>query len=78
MRRVPEGWTPAGWVWAYYRRNPCVRTNEKPFREGENFHTIIDGFLLSPYALRDEVQFEYLGFAHSDHHPVMARVRVSP
>lgn len=78
VRRVPEGWTPAGWVWAYDPRTPSVRTNEKPFREGENFHTIIDGFLLSPNVLLDEVESEYLGFAHSDHHPVMARVRVSP
>lgn len=76
LQSIPEGWTPKGWTWAIDPSVPTVRTNDQPYRPGENHRTVIDGFLLSPNIRLDEVKGIELGFAHSDHQPVMARISV--
>lgn len=75
IRRVPDGWTPDGWSWAFDGSVPSVRTNEKPYRKGENYTTVIDGFLLSPNVVLESVRTVDLGFEHTDHQPVVAQVR---
>jgi endonuclease/exonuclease/phosphatase family metal-dependent hydrolase len=64
-----------GWRIAADPRAPSVRTNERPYRRGENYTTIIDGFLLSPNVTLEEVDCIDLDFQHSDHNPVRARLR---
>ncbi len=76
LKSLPEDWTPQGWTWARDVSVPSVRTNDQPYREGQNFRTVIDGFLLSPNVALHEVRGVDLGFAHSDHQPVLARVAV--
>jgi endonuclease/exonuclease/phosphatase family metal-dependent hydrolase len=76
LKSLPEGWTPEGWTWARDVSVPSVRTNDQPYREGQNHRTVIDGFLLSPNVELREVRGLDLGFAHSDHQPVTARVAV--
>ena len=76
LKSLPEGWTPEGWTWARDVSVPSVRTNDQPYREGQNHRTVIDGFLLSPNVELREVRGLDLGFAHSDHQPVLARVAV--
>ena len=76
LKTLPDGFTPEGWTWAVDRTVPSVRTNEQPFREGENLRTVIDGFLLSPNVQLEDVRGVDLRFAHSDHQPVWARVAV--
>ncbi|MBN1409405.1 MAG: hypothetical protein JW969_01080 [Spirochaetales bacterium] len=76
VQRIPQNWTPAGWTWAYDSKIPTVRTDEKPYVAGENYTTIIDGFLLSPNVELLEAKGYDLGFKHSDHNPVSARVRL--
>lgn len=74
IQPVPDDLFPQGWRWAWDRRNPTVRTNERPYRRGENFTTIIDGFLLSPNVDLVSVQTVETGFCHTDHQPVVVEV----
>jgi len=75
---LPEDWTPAGWTWVYDATVPSNRTVSQPWRPGENYVTVIDGFLVSPNVEVLEVATDDLNFAYSDHNPVRARVRIRP
>jgi endonuclease/exonuclease/phosphatase family metal-dependent hydrolase len=71
----PQDALPAGWRVAADAAIPSVRTNERAYRRGENYTTVIDGFIVSPNVSVEEVQGFDLDFAHSDHNPVRIRVR---
>jgi endonuclease/exonuclease/phosphatase family metal-dependent hydrolase len=49
-----------------------VRTNERPYHKGENFTTIIDGFLVSPNVETLSVKTVDTEFKYTDHQPVLA------
>ena len=67
----PRGVLPEAWQLVFDAGVPTVRTSEKPFRPGENFTAIIDGFIISPNVTVDRVGAIDLGFEHSDHNPVL-------
>ncbi|MDZ7627666.1 MAG: hypothetical protein U5J99_04555 [Parvularculaceae bacterium] len=67
-RELGEGWTVA-----IDMETPSVRTNERPYKKGENFTTVIDGFVLSPNVRAQDVKTRDLDFQFSDHQPVEAR-----
>lgn len=46
---------------------------EGPYVRGENFTTVIDGFVLSPNVRAENVRMRDLDFQFSDHQPVDAR-----
>ncbi|MFW6138367.1 MAG: endonuclease/exonuclease/phosphatase family protein [Spirochaetota bacterium] len=77
VQEIPPDWTPRGWRWAYDPEVPTTRTLEQPYENGENFTTIIDGFLLSPNVELLEVKGSDLGFVNTDHNPVWVRVRTN-
>ncbi len=62
-----------GWTVAIDRETPSVRTNERPYKKGQNFTTVIDGFVISPNVRAESVKARDLGFDYSDHQPVAAR-----
>jgi endonuclease/exonuclease/phosphatase family metal-dependent hydrolase len=64
---------PEGWSVAIDKETPSVRTNERPYRRGENFTTVIDGFVISPNVRALSVKTRDLDFQVSDHQPVDAR-----
>ncbi len=64
---------PQGWSVAVDRETPSVRTNERPYVKGENFTTVIDGFVISPNVRADSVKARDLDFQYSDHQPIDAR-----
>ncbi len=68
----PKDWTPVGWKWRYDSKVPSVRSDEKSYIKGENFTTIIDGFLVSPNVEIKSVKAFDLGFRYSDHNPIFA------
>ena len=74
---VPEGWTPEGWQWAFDPEIPSLRATNRPYKPGESFVTVVDGFLLDPELDLIEVHTEDLGFRHSDHNPVHLKVRLA-
>lgn len=73
---LPEGLLPEGWRIAVDTTTPTVRTLHKSYVAGENYTTIIDGFLLSPNVIVEELRTSDLGFRHTDHHPVLGRFRL--
>ncbi len=75
IRDIPLEATPEGWEWATDPNIPTVRTANQPYREGENFLLIIDGFLVSPNVEVLSVYTDDLRFEHTDHHPVRITVR---
>ncbi len=64
---------PDGWAAAIDKETPSVRTNERPYRKGENFTTVIDGFIISPNVRAESVKTRDLDFQFSDHQPVEAQ-----
>ncbi|MGE0627324.1 MAG: hypothetical protein AB7O43_05820 [Hyphomicrobiaceae bacterium] len=75
VHAMPEGTVPEGWQMVIDPERPTVRTLQKPYVAGENYVTIIDGFLVSPNVSAEAVRTIDLGFAYSDHHPVVARFK---
>lgn len=67
---IPKNWAPMGWKWAFDPNMPSLRSDEKSYVKGENFTTIIDGFLVSPNIDIVSVETFDLGFKNSDHNPV--------
>jgi endonuclease/exonuclease/phosphatase family metal-dependent hydrolase len=76
LQSIPKGWTPPSWQWCYDKNVPTSRSLEQPFMEGENFTTIIDGFLVSPNLKVDDVKAYNLKFAKSDHNPTSITVSI--
>jgi len=70
FQQVPGDWTPRGWQWACDRSTPSLRATNRPYVAGENFITIVDGFLVGPEIQIRSVHTEDLGFENTDHHPV--------
>ncbi len=75
VKELPENWTPEGWTWAIDRSSPTVRSNESGYSPGQNFTTVIDGFLLSPNIELIKVKTINTRFKYSDHEPVLIKVR---
>lgn len=71
---LPEDWNMEGWQWAVDKSTPTNRSLATPYEEGENFLTVIDGFLLSPNVELLSVNTIDLGFLYSDHNPIEIRV----
>lgn len=74
--KMPENWTPAGWHWVFNKEIPTVRNNEKSYVPGENFTTIVDGFLVSPDLDVESVFTVSTGFEYSDHQPVVMTIKL--
>ncbi len=72
LHPFPYAELPPGWSVAIDKSTPSVRTNERPYKKGENYTTIIDGFIVSPNIGIDSVKTRDLDFAFSDHQPVEA------
>jgi hypothetical protein len=49
---------------------PSIRSNGTPYKQGENFVAVIDGFLVSANVEIRTVTGHDLAFRNSDHNPV--------
>lgn len=82
----PENWTPGvleadmleeGWSFAYDLDVPSCRLLNQPYDPTDTENTqyyVIDGFIISPNVELLDVETLDLGFADSDHNPVMLSV----
>lgn len=75
IHEFPMEELPAGWTIVTDPSTPTVRTNERPYHAGENYTTIIDGMIVSPNVVANDVRTLDLGFAASDHQPISASLR---
>lgn len=73
----PHETVPEGWAFGLDPSVPSVRTLHRPYEAGVNYVTVIDGFLVSPNVVVERVETIDLGFLHTDHHPVLASLRMS-
>lgn len=73
----PRETVPEGWTFGLDPSVPSVRTLHRPYEAGVNYVTIVDGFLVSPNVAIERVETADLGFRHTDHHPVLASLRMS-
>ncbi|UTC76458.1 hypothetical protein E4O03_10810 [Treponema sp. OMZ 792] len=64
------------WKWGFDSSVPTVRLLEQPYVKGENYTTIIDGFICSPNVEIIGVKTLDLNFEVSDHHPVIAEFKL--
>lgn len=76
FQKMDPAWLPAGFQWACDSSRPSLRATNKPYAPGENFLTIVDGFVLGPGIELQEIHTLDLGFANSDHNPVLLRVKL--
>ncbi|GAB4427412.1 MAG: endonuclease [Bacteroidia bacterium] len=74
--QVAADFPAAGWQWAYDPLVPTNRDLDKAFDPAKTPRTILDFFLVSPGIEVLEVRGIDLGFRHSDHQPVLLRVRL--
>ncbi len=65
-----------GWEFAYDPRHPSNRNVDIPYQKGITKTTIIDFFVVSPNVEVKQVAALPMGFACSDHEPVVMRVRL--
>lgn len=70
LQKLPEDFTPPDFQWGVDKNVPSNRTVAKAYVSGENFLSVIDGFLVSPNIKIKSVQGHDLGFENSDHNPV--------
>lgn len=65
-----------GWEIIVDETVPTMRSNERPYSKGENFTSIIDGYMISPNVELVSVKTLDTNFEFTDHQPVFARFRV--
>ena len=70
LQKLPENFTPVDFQWGVDRNIPSNRTVAKAYAAGENFLSVIDGFLVSPNVEIRSVTGHDLAFENSDHNPV--------
>jgi len=76
IRSLPAWAHIKGFSWVFDPTEPTVRTAEKPYKEGENYTLIIDGFVISDTLEVLEVKTDDLNFKSTDHHPVTGRFKI--
>lgn len=67
---LPDDFTPENYDWAVDTNVFTVRDNATPYRKGESFVTVIDGFIVSNNVEVHRVEGHDLDFTYSDHNPV--------
>lgn len=73
---VEEDYLPGDWTWLYDPTVPSNRRVAKPYDPALSPTTVIDYYLLSPNIIPMEIKGVNLGFVPSDHHPVLAKVKL--
>jgi len=78
IQEIPDNWTPEEWQWGWDPDVSSCRTLDQAYVPGENFRTIIDGFLVSPNIEIDNVRASDSAFSYSDHNPVGLEFKLKP
>ncbi|WP_242986423.1 endonuclease/exonuclease/phosphatase family protein [Vallitalea guaymasensis] len=70
LKEIPEDFKPEGFKWGADKNVPTNRTVDIPYKKGENYLSVIDGFLVSPNVDIVGVKGHQLDFEYTDHNPV--------
>jgi exonuclease III len=73
--KLPREKILPGWEIVVDENTPTMRSNERPYTKGENFTSIIDGYMVSPNVDTISVETIDTNFEFTDHQPVKAVFR---
>ena len=73
--KLPRKKILTGWEIVVDENTPTMRSNERPYTKGENFTSIIDGYMVSPNVKTLSVETIDTDFEFTDHQPVKAVFR---
>ncbi len=76
LQSIPKDFQPEGFRWSFDEENPTARAVAKPYKKGETFTTIIDGFLISDNVEDISTKVKNLDFTYSDHNPVILNFKL--
>lgn len=68
--------SPPDWKWVYDPEIPSNRDVDEPYTKGKTPTTIIDFFVVSPNVSVEKISTQDLGFAWSDHQPVVMKFKI--
>jgi endonuclease/exonuclease/phosphatase family metal-dependent hydrolase len=71
-----KGFFPEGWNWVFDPIIPSNRNVDEIYTRGKTPATIIDFFVVSPNISVEKVSTQDLGFAWSDHQPMIMRFKL--
>lgn len=74
--RFEPDFFPEQWKWAFDLKIPSNRNVDGPYTRGKTPTTIIDFFVVSPNISVENVSTQDLGFAWSDHQPVIMKFKI--
>lgn len=75
---IPEEFTPTNFSWQVDPSVPTIRDTATPFKRGETFVSIVDGFLVSNNVRVSRTETINLNFKYSDHHPTYIQFELKP
>lgn len=78
LKDIPSDSTPEGYTWSYDASTPTNRTVSTPYIQGENFTSIIDGFLVSNNIEIVSTKATNTNFEYTDHNPVTLTFKLKP
>jgi endonuclease/exonuclease/phosphatase family metal-dependent hydrolase len=76
LRGIESDFMPAEWKWVYDQTTPSFRTVMTAYNSATTPTSVCDIFLCSPNIELVSVKCQHLGFANSDHNPVIIRVKL--
>jgi hypothetical protein len=76
-QKIPKDLFPLDWNWIFDPEMPSNRNVDEPYTRGETPTTIIDFFVVSPNISVEMVKTQDLGFAWSDHQPVIMKFKIN-
>jgi len=73
---IDKDYLPQDWTWLYDNKTPSNRRLQAPYDSEKSLVTVIDFYLLSPNINGISNQTVNLNFRHSDHQPVLAKIKL--
>ena len=73
---IEPGYMPEDWKWVYDQTTPSFRTLITGYDPETTLTSVCDFFLISPNTESVSVKCHHLGFANSDHNPVIISVKL--
>ncbi|MBW1867289.1 MAG: hypothetical protein JRI38_06050 [Deltaproteobacteria bacterium] len=73
---IDRDYLPLDWTWLYDNKTPSNRRLMIPYDPEKSLVTVIDYYLLSPNIKGVFKQTVNLDFQHSDHQPVLAKIKL--
>ncbi|NFN87315.1 endonuclease/exonuclease/phosphatase family protein [Clostridium sporogenes] len=70
LQKIPNDFKPKEFKWAADKNVPTTRTDATPYKKGENFTAVIDGFLVSDNIEVINTKAHSMEFKNTDHNPV--------